>query len=143
MKISFGHYRASICKTIHAPPETVWNIVTDTQLWPIWGPSLRKVACADRTIKVGSKGRLKTPFNFWLPFAITQYRHINFWSWRVGGVEATGHRIIKNTDNTSTLCFEMAWWYFPYLLICWAALNRIDKLAADIAVSATPFRRKQ
>ena len=143
MKISFTDYKASICTTIHAPPETVWNIVTDTHLWPIWGPSLQKVACADRTIHLGCTGRLKTPFHFWLPFTITQYTHISYWSWRVGGVEATGHRITKNRDNTSTLCFEMAWWLFPYLLVCRVALNRIAKLAADISVSDQHIRRKQ
>ena len=143
MKISFADYRTSICTTIHAPPETVWDIVTDTRLWPEWGPSLQKVVCADRTILHGSKGRLKTVFNVWLPFSITQYTHISYWSWRVGGVEATGHRITRNRDNSSTLCFEMAWWFFPYLLVCRLALKRIDKLAADISASDPHIRRKQ
>jgi len=121
--------KISICRVITVAPEIVWDILTDTLLWSSWGPSLVDVQCSDRHIKHGSKGRVKTLFSFWLPFAIIEFRQMDFWNWRVGSLEATGHTIIQETDNSCTLCFDMPWWAAVYLPVCWLALKRINKLA--------------
>lgn len=118
-----------ICRKITVAPEIVWDILTDTLLWSSWGPSLVDVQCRDRYIRLGSKGRVKTLFSFWLPFVIIEFRQMDFWNWRVGALEATGHKIIHDTDNSCTLCFDMPWWAVFYLPVCWLALNRIDTLA--------------
>lgn len=128
--IFFRNNRISVCRDIAATPEVVWDILTDTQLWPVWGPSLLDVDCDDRYITTGSSGRVKTLFSFWLPFTITIFRRMDYWTWNIGFVEATGHKLIRKSDTSCTLCFDMAWWAAVYIPICWLALRKIDKIAS-------------
>lgn len=128
--ISFGNNRISICKEVAVTPEVVWKTLTDTQLWPLWGPSLVDVECSDRYITAGSSGRVKTLFCFWLPFTVTVFRPMESWSWKIGSVEATGHKLIRKSDSLCTICFDMAWWAFFYIPVCWLALLNIEKTAA-------------
>lgn len=128
--IVFLRNRIAICKEIKGSAGVVWEIVTDTHLWPVWGPSLLEVDCKDRHIKSGSEGRVKTLFSFWLPFTIVKFRSMDFWSWRIGHLEATGHKIIPTSDNSCKLCFDMPWWAAAYLPVCWFALFKINKLAS-------------
>lgn len=127
--ISIKNKRISICRVISASPEAVWDILTDTQLWPVWGPSLLRVDCSDRYIKINSKGRVKTLFFFWMPFAVTQFRHMNFWTWSIGSFEATGHTLTRKTETSCELCFDMPRWAAIYIPVCWLALVKIDKIA--------------
>lgn len=128
--IVFEKNRIAICREIDARPETVWDILTDTRIWPIWGPSLLAVDCNHRYIRLGSRGRVKTVFLLWLSFVVTEFRYCDFWSWQVGRQQATGHRLIKNRDGSCKLCFDMGWWAFAYIPICWRALYNIEKIAA-------------
>ena len=127
--LTLNKNRIAICRVIEASPEAVWDIIIDTRIWPTWGPSLLKVDCNDRYIKQGSKGRVKTVFLFWLSFTITEFREFEFWSWRVGRLQATGHRLIRNGDSSCKLCFDMGLWAFAYIPICWLALHKIEKIA--------------
>jgi len=129
--ISFRHKRISLCREIAATPETVWAVVTDTQLWALWGPSVLEVDCSDRYIEAGSTGRVRTLLRFWLPFRITTYKRMAFWSWHIGPLEATGHKLIPASANSSIFCFDMPWWAFFYLPICQIALVRISNIALD------------
>lgn len=133
--INYKNNRIVICKEVQAPAEAVWGVFTDTHLWPIWGPSLVDVDCKHRHIKLGCEGRVKTLFSFWLPFTITEYRHMDFWSWRVGSWEATGHKIIPTNDNSCKVCFDISWWCAVYLPVCWFALSRINKIATTQKMS--------
>jgi hypothetical protein len=134
--ISFKNNRISVCKVISAPPETVWEILTDTQLWPAWGPSVFNVDSNDRYIKLGSRGRVKTLFLFWLPFTVTKFNRMEFWTWNIGPFQATGHTLLKKNDTFCTLCFDMGWWAAIYIPVCWLALVNIDKLACRKSSSA-------
>lgn len=129
--IFFANKRISICRDISAAPEDIWNILTDTHLWPLWGPSLQDVECEERFIKSGSSGRVRTIFSFWLPFTVTDLQYLDVWVWNIGTVQATGHKLIHKSDTTCTLCFDMAWWAALYTPICWLALLRIDKIACQ------------
>ena len=126
--LRFKNNRISICRSMTAPPETVWDILTDSQLWPIWGPSVFAVDCQDRHIRQGSKGRVQTLFSFWLPFTVSEFRDLDFWSWRIGSYNATGHTLIRTTNTSSTLCFDVPLWAAAYLPLCWLALLRIEKI---------------
>ena len=123
--------RIVICRDIEALPEAVWDILIDTQIWPTWGPSLLKVDCKDRYIKLGSKGRVKTGFLFWLSFTIIEFRQFEFWNWRVGRMQATGHKLIRKSNSSCKLCFDMGLWAFAYIPICWLALHKIEKIAVQ------------
>lgn len=129
--IVIDNNRIAVCREIDALPETVWDILIDTRKWPIWGPSLSQVDCKDRYIKLGSTGRVKTVFSFWLSFTITEFRQLEYWNWRVGPLQATGHKLMRKNDGSCKLCFDMGLWAFAYVPICWFALGKIEKLAVQ------------
>lgn len=116
-------------QAISSTPAIVWEIITDTQYWSHWGPSVREVDCSDRHIHSGSAGRVRTALGFWLPFTITTCIAMKTWAWRIGPVKATGHTIRRATENSCTLCFDIPRWAVLYLPVCWIALKRIQKLA--------------
>jgi hypothetical protein len=84
----------------------VWRLLTDTSLWPLWGPTVRGVRCSERLIRKGSEGKVRTPFGWWVPFVITEYDDLHFWGWKVAGMRATGHRLIAYDENSCRVVFE-------------------------------------
>lgn len=95
------------------------------------GAFLTAVQCNDRFIHGNSYGRVKTIFGLWLPFTITEFEKFSFWSWRIGRITATGHRITAQGDGCCELTFTMPWWASPYLVVCALALRRIERIAAQ------------
>ena len=126
--VHLEHDKIVIAMAIHCTAEDAWRRLTDTQQWPHWGPSVSEVACDQRFIGPGSKGRVKTSLGFWVPFTITEYRNQRFWSWRIGPFPATGHRVSIEDETTCVVAFDMPWWAFPYLIVCRIALGRIKRL---------------
>lgn len=123
-----------VTKTINASTEGVWEILIDTSLWPVWGPSVQAVDCSQRYISAGVKGRLKTALGLWADFEITAYEPLRYWGWKVAGIPATGHRLRRLAGETCELIFEMPFVAFPYALICRQALNRIARLTENVNV---------
>ncbi|MDJ0624161.1 MAG: SRPBCC family protein [Desulfocapsaceae bacterium] len=125
-----AYRKGNICveKSTGAQLEEVWKVLTDTTLWPLWGPSVSAVESKHRSIRAASSGRVRTALGFWLPFTITSYDELKFWSWKVGGIQATGHRLIRKEDGGCRIIFDMPWWAAPYSLICLLAIGRIIKL---------------
>ncbi|WP_394707175.1 hypothetical protein [uncultured Desulfobacter sp.] len=117
---------------MEANSSDLWRIITDTSLWPEWGPSVLDVKCSDRFILYGSKGFVKTVMGFYLAFTITSLKKERAWTWAVGGIDATGHRIIPINDECCKLFFDMPIWAGPYSIICLVALIRIKKLVNSI-----------
>lgn len=113
-------------RRIDAPAEDVWDVLIDTQRWPEWGPSIRRVECDNRRIRAGSTGRLWTVGGLELPFEITTCED-HRWRWRVAGVSATGHRV-ENGDQGCRVVFELPAIAAGYVPVCWVALSRIDGL---------------
>ncbi|MFP4071837.1 MAG: SRPBCC family protein [Desulfovibrionales bacterium] len=112
-----------------ADADVVWTVLTDTRLWPIWGPSVRDVETAQHIIGPGSSGRVKTVFGFWVPFEVTAFEPKSFWSWKVAGIQATGHRVRHLAPGVTELEFSVPFWAAPYLAICALAARRIGRLA--------------
>ena len=125
--VSLEHGRIVIGITVRCSAEQAWRLLCDTRQWPHWGPSVADVSCTQRFIGLDSAGRVKTSLGFWVPFTITEYRELQFWSWRIGRVPATGHRLRVNGDGTCLVAFDMPWWALPYLVVCRIALGRISK----------------
>jgi len=119
--------RVVISRWIDAPPDRVWDLFTDTTRWPEWGPTVTAVECETRYIEAGSTGRVRTIGGRWLPFAITRFGDRQ-WTWRIGQVGATGHRV-RPTESGCRVGFEVPLWAAPYVLVCWVALGRIESLA--------------
>ena len=123
-------------KFYHRAPELIWDLVTDTLKWPLWGPTVQSARCSERYIRSGSKGHILTPFGIRLPFIVTEYEHVSFWSWRVGSIKATGHRIEGLNTCACNLWFEIPLVAAPYVLICRKALENINKLVSGPAKAA-------
>jgi hypothetical protein len=123
IKIAFPYIEISL--VVGASPNRVWELLTDTFTWKDWGPSILAVQSSDRHIKKGSRGRIKTALRFWVPFEITDLETGKHWSWRIFGINATGHRLERLSENTCRLVFQVPLWAAPYLLVCKIALDRI------------------
>jgi hypothetical protein len=113
---------------IRAPHAGVWDILTDTACWNEWGPTITAVDSTDRYIRKGSSGRVRTISGVWLPFVITEFDDGTFWSWRVAGINATGHRVEQIDKKTTMVFFRVSVYAAPYILVCKLALLKISKL---------------
>jgi hypothetical protein len=105
-----------------------WDLLTDTTKWRSWGPTVRSVTCSDRYIRKGSWGKVCTPIGLWVPFLITEYEHENYWTWKVAGIRATGHRIIPFNTNSCIVAFELPLSWMPYVIVCRIALKRMARI---------------
>ena len=115
---------------IDAPVSRVWRLMTDTQTWTHWGPSLKEVDSPQRFIRAGLTGRIRTPFGIWVPFIIDRFEPEHYWDWRVGGVAATGHRVDPRGPDQCRLTFTVPVWAAGYTVVCRVASNRIKRLLA-------------
>lgn len=115
-----------IDRTIDAPAEVVWNLLTDTHRWPEWGPTITDVECRDRWIRPGSTGQVELVGGVWIPFEIT-YRDAYRWTWEVAGIPATGHRVEPHNGSCRAV-FELPLIAVGYAPVCWLALSRIAEL---------------
>ena len=127
LKITKTHI--NVGKELHASPDKIWGLITDTTKWPQWGPTVKSVRSSERFIRKGSKGQVLTSVGLWLPFVITEYEHKSFWSWKVASVRATGHRLRPTHSGGCYLWFEVPIFAAPYLLVCQMALNRVKSIA--------------
>ena len=114
---------------IAAPARQVWTLLTDTHAWSSWGPSVRDVECDERFIGANSRGRVQTAIGIWLPFEVTALDPGEYWSWKVAGIPATGHRVTALGDDRCQLSFEVPTLAAPYLAVCGVANRRIREMA--------------
>ncbi|MFP4648850.1 MAG: SRPBCC family protein [Halorhodospira sp.] len=116
------------------PPAAVWDVLTDTHQWPVWGPSVREVTAADRYIGAGSVGSVVvTGLGVRLGFRITELEPGRRWCWSVARLPATGHRVDPLPDGGARVVFELPRWAFAYIPVCRAACRRIVRIAEQDA----------
>ena len=125
--------RLVAAREIAASQDDAWDLLTDTDRWPDWGPSVRGVECDRRYIEAGTTGRVRVPGGLELPFRITAcapYR----WTWRVARVPATGHRVDPPAgESTADRCrvgFELPVLAAGYAPVCLRALDCVESLLA-------------
>lgn len=126
--LSLSYPNLEVGQVINAAAGEVWELITDTARWPEWGPSVRAVDCEERYIRSGSRGRVQTSLGPWVSFQITEFQQERYWSWRVAGLPATGHRIRPLDECRSFLIFEVPVAASPYAVVCKLALSRISSL---------------
>ena len=118
----------TVKRELRASPESAWDLLTDTTKWRLWGPTVRSVTCSDRYIRIGSSGKVRTPIGLWVPFLITEYEHENYWTWKVAGIQATGHRLIQFNPDSCIVAFELPLSWLPYVIVCRIALKRMARI---------------
>jgi len=119
--------RLEVARRLDADPDRVWSVLTDTELWPRWGPSVTDVECIDRFVREGSTGRVRTLLGPWLPFTVRTCTDRR-WTWDVARVPATGHRV-EGTEDGALVAFELPPLAAGYAPVCWRALELIGELA--------------
>lgn len=115
-------------------PGAVWQELVDVTRWPGWGPSVRSAALDHPgvMIRAGSTGRVHTLLGVPLPFEVTEYDEGHRWVWKVAGVTATGHRVEPgSTPNSCRAVIEVPAWAPAYAPLCWVALGRLGRQAAN------------
>lgn len=117
--------RLCVSRTIDAPAETLWDLLTDTTRWPDWGPSVRAVDCDQQYITAGTTGRVQVVGGIWVPFEITSCTERR-WTWNVAKVPATGHRV--EGERPCTVVFEIPVLAAGYAPVCGRALQKLARL---------------
>lgn len=115
---------------IDAAPATVWQILTDLDAWPVWGPTVAGAQMKDDgPVLLGAHGRIWTPVGVPLPFEIDTFEPGRRWGWKVAGVPATHHGVESDGEGCRAWMSAPLWApaYLPVLAI---ALRRIEGLAS-------------
>lgn len=123
----------SVGRTIEAPAPAVWRLLVDTRQRPLWGPSVKAVDIALPIIGPGSRGQVIAIGGIRLPFEVTRFEAGRYWSWKVGGVQATGHRVVAIDPRRCQLVFEVPIWAAPYATVCLWAIKRIQDIIRGTA----------
>lgn len=117
-----------VSRVVTAPPAAVWQVLTDLDDWPKWGPTVSGAELIGATaLELGVRGRVYTPLGLPLPFTITEFEPERRWAWQVAGIPATAHGVDPVDRGTRVWMSApvLAAAYAPVLAI---ALQRIDRM---------------
>ena len=88
----------AIAVDIAAPPERVWEVMSDIERWPVWTPTVTRLDRLDPgPLAVGHRARIRQPR---LPAAVWQITALDpgrsfTWVTRSPGVVVTGHHSVE------------------------------------------------
>jgi hypothetical protein len=129
MDLGLRNRMLSVEHPMAAPPAAAWDVLTDLEAWPLWGPTVQRAELAEPgPLRLGSRGRVWTPIGVPLPFEITEFDAGHVWAWKVAGVPATRHSVEKWVGGCRVV-FEVPIWAPVYLTVCAIGLKRIEALA--------------
>jgi hypothetical protein len=124
-----------VSRVVEAPAAHVWRVLIDTTTWTSWGPSVSEVRHQGRFLGPGSEGQVRPPVGPWLDFEVTRFEEGHLWSWSLAGVPATAHRVESIDARRCRVGIDVPLLVVPYALVGAVALQRIDRLAREAAVS--------
>ena len=97
-------YTFEVSLDIAAPPQRVWQVMTDVERWPEWTASVTSVRRLDSGgFRVGSRARIKQPKFLPAIWEVTQLDSGRSFAWvtHSPGLRATGVHQVKPTPNGS------------------------------------------
>ena len=96
---------------IDAPPERVWEIMSDVERWPEWTASVERAQrLDDGPLRLGSRARLKQPKFPPVVWEVTDLEPGRSFSWtaRSAGVTSVGHhRIAPGAAGAVTVTLRL------------------------------------
>ncbi len=116
-------------RTVDAPADAVWELLTDLDAWPQWGPTVSRAELGGTAFLLGATGRVWTPVGIPLPFVISAFDPGHSWGWDVAGVPATQHGV-EPRPGGCTVWMTAPWWAPAYLPVLEVAVRRIESMAA-------------
>ncbi|MDG2027653.1 MAG: SRPBCC family protein [Acidimicrobiales bacterium] len=122
--------RLWIHRDIDAPAETVWELLTNPNKWPVWGPTVSGANLKAQSLSAGATGTVTTVLGRGLGFEVTAFEEGSRWAWKVAGIPATDHVVEHVGPDRCRVGFGVPWPAAPYLAVCRVALRRIDELAS-------------
>lgn len=124
--------RWEVSRDVDADPDAVWDLLTDPDRWPEWGPMVGAVRCDDGRIRRATRGEIRVA-GTWHPFTVEMVDEtdpaVRRWTWRVRGVGATGHRVERRPDGGTRVVFEVPLWAMAAVSVCVVAARRVERLA--------------
>jgi hypothetical protein len=124
-----------VSRVVEAPAAHVWRVLIDTTTWTSWGPSVSEVRHQGRFLGPGSHGQVRPPVGPWLDFDVTRFEEGHLWSWSLAGVPATAHRVESIDARRCRVGIDVPLLVAPYVVVGAVALQRIDRLARESALS--------
>lgn len=134
----------TVSRDIPAPAATVWQLLTDVDAWPRWGPTITRAELDGARFdgagfERGTTGRVWTPVGVPLPFTINEVEPGRAWGWRVAGVPATRHGV-EPDGRRCRAWMSAPLWAPAYLPVLASALRRIEHMATE---GGSGFRSKR
>lgn len=120
-----------IHREIDAPAEALWELLTDLEQWPKWGPSLRRADLRSDRFERGATGTVTTIVGLGLPFEVTDFVDGAQWAWNIAGLPATDHTVASLGADRCRVGFGVPWAAAAYLSVCTVALQRLERLATE------------
>ncbi len=123
-----------VSRTIAAPRDTTWALLTDTDQWSRWAPSITGADLdgVGSVLTAGATGHVRLPGGVSLPFRVTRFEPGGCWEWTVARVPATGHEVRGPDGGPVEVAITVPWWAAPYALVCRIALHRLARVAEGI-----------
>jgi len=97
---------------IDSPPQRVWQVMTEVELWPEWTESVQKVKRLDSgQLRVGSRARVKQPKFLPAVWEVTEIDPGRSFTWvtRSPGMVASGRHRVEPTARGSRATLTVAY----------------------------------
>lgn len=124
-----------VYRDIDAPAKAVWELLTNPDRWPEWGPTVRHADLVGPRVEPGAIGVVRTFLGVRLPFEITTRDGMR-WAWKIAGVPATDHMVEALAPDRCRVGFGVPWPAAPYLAVCRVALRRLESIATHYRVTS-------
>ena len=115
---------------IGAPPERIWQVMSDVARWPDWAPTVTSVQLLDSgPFRVGIRARVRQPrlpTAVWTATAVDPGRGFTWESVTPGLKSVADHRIdVRGTSSTNSVTLRLEWsgWLTPLIRLLFGKLS--------------------